>query len=475
MNRYKKGFLTILSMIAITGAALAYMGTREPSGASSHVPAAGSGGKDIIAIHSSLTQEKVMKGSDGIVSVALTISAGTHQVSAAEDVQPVDLVVVLDRSGSMSGQKIGDAKRAVIHLLDQLSPQDRIAVVTYSNGVQVLSPLVQVNDASRENLTALINRINPAGGTNLGGGLKNGIDILRREAPAKRQRKVILISDGLANHGITSPAELGALSAHGSEHNLAVSTVGVGYDFNEVLMTAIADHGAGNYYFLENPQDFVTVFEQEFKTARTVAAGGAELQIRLRDGLQLVGAGGFPIRIENGVALIRPGNILSGQQRTIFLSYRVPTDLERTFSLGSIELHYQHDGNPEVAVAPEELTIACVQNQQEVLASIDETAWTEQVLKEDYSRLKENVAAAIRIGSKDEALQAIEEYEARTTTINSSVDSDKVSNNLEKDVQALRSSVQTTFAGSPAAVAEKKKQQAKSLQYESYQIRRDKK
>ena len=175
------------------------------------------------------------------------------------------------------------------------------------------------------------------------------------------------------------------------------------------------------------------------------------------------------------MALIRPGNILSGQQRTIFLSYRVPTDLERTFSLGSIELHYQHDGNPEVAVAPEELTIACVQNQQEVLASIDETAWTEQVLKEDYSRLKENVAAAIRIGSKDEALQAIEEYEARTTTINSSVDSDKVSNNLEKDVQALRSSVQTTFAGSPAAVAEKKKQQAKSLQYESYQIRRDKK
>ena len=239
MNRYKKGFLTILSMIAITGAALAYMGTREPSGASSHVPAAGSGGKDIIAIHSSLTQEKVMKGSDGIVSVALTISAGTHQVSAAEDVQPVDLVVVLDRSGSMSGQKIGDARRAVIHLLDQLSPQDRIAVVTYSNGVQVLSPLVQVNDASRENLTALINRINPAGGTNLGGGLKNGIDILRREAPAKRQRKVILISDGLANHGITSPAELGALSAHGSEHNLAVSTVGVGYDFNEVLMIMV--------------------------------------------------------------------------------------------------------------------------------------------------------------------------------------------------------------------------------------------
>ena len=116
-----------------------------------------------------------------------------------------------------------------------------------------------------------------------------------------------------------------------------------------------------------------------------------------------------------------------------------------------------------------------MQNEQEVLASIDETVWTEQVLKEDYSRLKENVATAIRTGSKDEALQAIEDYEEQTTTINSSVDSDKVSQNLEKDVKALRQSVQATFAGAPAAVAEKKKQQAKSLQYESYQIRRDKK
>lgn len=475
MNRYKNGFLTILIMIGITGAALAYMDTNELSGALPHVPVKGSGGDDIIAIHSSLTQDKVMKGADGSVSVALTISAINSMVSAAEKIQPVDLVVVLDRSGSMNGQKIRDAKKAVMHLLGQLSPQDRIALITYSNGVEILSPLVQVNDASREDLSARVNRINSGGGTNLGGGLKNGIAVLRRVTSTDRQRKVILISDGLANHGITSPVELGAMAANGSEENLAVSTVGVGYDFNEVLMTTIADHGAGNYYFLENPQDFARVFEKEFKTTRTIAAGGTELRIPLKDGLQLVGAGGFPIRIEDGVAVIRPGNILAGQERTIFLSYRVPTGEERTFSLGNIELSYQHDGKQQIAVAPEELSIACVQNEQEVLASIDETVWTEQVLKEDYSRLKENVATAIRTGSKDEALQAIGEYEERTTSINSSVDSDKVSQNLEKDVKALRQSVQSTFAGAPAAVAEKKKQQAKSLQYESYQIRRDKK
>ena len=475
MNRFKNGFLTILFLIGITSAALAYMGVNESSVSSPVAPVGRSGGDDIITIHTALTQDKVMKGTDGNVSVALTLSAKNFELSTANKVQPVDLVVVLDRSGSMNGRKLHDAKKAVINLLDHLTHQDRIAIITYSNGVEILSQLVHVNDSSRENLSSLVNRINSGGGTNLGGGLKNGIAALMQTSETDRQRKVILISDGLANHGITNPAQLGAMAANGSEYNLAVSTVGVGYDFNEVLMTTIADHGAGNYHFLESPQDFARVFEKEFKTTRNVAAAGIEVRVPLRDGLQLTGAGGFPIRIKDNVAVIRPGNLMAGQQRKIFLSYHVPTGQERTFSLGNIEIHYQHDGKSEIVIDPEELSIACVQNQDEVIASIDETVWTEQVLKEDYSRLKENVATAIRIGKKDEALRAIEEYENRNASINSSVDSDKVSQNLEEDVEVLRQSVQSTFAGAPAAVAEKKKQHAKNLQYESYQVRRDKK
>jgi len=475
MNTYKNGFLAILFLIGITSAALVFMGANESSVSSYLMPIGRNGTNDMLTIDTALTQDKVLKGADGNVQVALNLSAKNFQLLTNEEIQPVDLVVVLDRSGSMNGQKMSDAKKAVIHLLGRLTSQDRMSIITYSNGVEILSPLVHLDDFSRQALSARVHRINSGGGTNLGGGLHNGIATLMQTTETHRQRKVILISDGLANHGITSPVELGAMAASASEFNLAVSTVGVGYDFNEVLMTTIADHGAGNYYFLEDPQDFARVFEKEFETTRNIAAGGVEVRIPLRDGLQLVGAGGFPIRIEDNVAVIRPGNILAGQQRKIFLSYHVPTDKERNFSLGNIQVHYQHDGKSQVVIAPEELSIACVPNQQEVIASINETVWTEQVLKEDYSRLKENVAKAIRTGKKDEALQAIEEYEDRNTTINRSVDSDKVSQNLEKDVKTLRQSVQTTFAGAPAAVAEKKKQQAKALQYESYQIRRDKK
>ncbi len=415
-----------------------------------------------------------MQGGAGNVSVALTISAENVLPVTEEDMQPVDLVVVLDRSGSMNGQKLHDARTAVLHLLERLSARDRLSVVTYSNNVEILFPLLQVNGASKERLKTLVRAINAGGGTNLSSGLSSGIAALMQADGHGRQRKVILISDGLANHGITSPTELGAMAADGSEYNLGISTVGVGYDFNEIVMTTIADHGAGNYYYLESPQDIGSVFEKEFETARTVAAGGMEIRIPLSDGLKLVDAGGFPIKLENNRAVIYPGTILAGQSRRIFLSYQVPTEQERTLSLGTIEVSYQREGSSGLISAAEELHIACVQDQKEVVAGINKDVWVEQVLKEDYSRLKENVAAALRGGKKDEALQVIEEYEDRNAAINSSVDSDKVSQNLNQDLKALRKNVLTTFAGAPAAVAEKKKQYAKELQYEGYQVRRDK-
>ncbi len=465
----------MLFLICTTTVVLAYIAAGESSPSPPPLPAGVSGNEGGISIDAALSRNKVLQGGQGEVSVALTINAENIVPAIEADMMPVDLVVVLDRSGSMNGQKLYDAGQAVIHLLNRLGPQDRLSVVTYSNNVEVLFPLVQVNSTSRERLKARVQTITASGGTNLGSGLQNGIAALLAAAGDKRQRKVILISDGLANHGITSPMQLGALAAEASEHNLAVSTVGVGYDFNEMLMTTIADHGAGNYYYLESPQDIAGVFEKEFETARSVAAGRMEIRIELKDGLKLVSAGGFPISVEGKDAVIYPGTLLAGQKRRIFLSYQVPTIEERTFSLGGIEARYLRDGRSETIVVPEVLRIACVRDSQEAAAAINKAVWAEQVVTEDYGRLKERVSAALRDGKKDEALDVIEEYEHRNAVLNSSVASEKVSRNLDHDVKTLRQGVETTFSGSPAAVAGKKKQYAKELQYESYQVRRDKK
>ena len=219
----------------------------------------------------------------------------------------MDLVVVLDRSGSMNGRKITDARRAVQQLMENLSPRDRLALVAYDNAAEPLSGLLPMTESNRRELAAVISGIQPGGGTNLGGGLEAGLEILSTTAAGDHHRKLILISDGLANQGVTDPQALGRMAASGLAKDWVVSTVGVGNDFNEHLMTTLADHGAGNYYYLENPAAFASVFEREYRHAAAAAASGVAISVPVQDGIRLIDAGGYPIEARDARASIQSG------------------------------------------------------------------------------------------------------------------------------------------------------------------------
>lgn len=473
MKNINKSLWSLLALIVTVSAVLAYVAS--DSNVLAGLINTGDLAPGPVTVRAGLVQDKVLAGSDGRAAVALTLSAAQMDRPDHVPVRHVDLVIVLDRSGSMQGQKINDARLSVLGLIDRLSDRDRLALVTYSNGAATLLPLVAMDEVHRSQAKAVVQEIYTGGGTNLGGGLRQGIDTLLHTPSEGRQRKVILISDGLANQGITDPVLLGNMAAGAMEQNSSVSTVGVGYDFNEVLMTTIADHGAGRYYFLENPHAFAQVFEKEFESSRNVAAAGLEIRVPLKDGLQLVNAGGYPVQVRDGYAVVHPGDLLSGQQRKLFLTFKVPTDRQRSFDIGAFGIKYQHEGVPFNLDSRENLTIACVADRQAVISSIDQDTWGDQVVQDDFSQLREEVADAIRKGEKAEALKQIREYETRNRTINATVGSGKVAANLDKDVRNLEQSVERTFTGHPAAVAQQKKQTAKTLQYESYKIRRDKK
>ena len=470
MQTHKKGLLAVLALIVVTSAALAYMNQQRP------LPDPLQSSSDgLLTVGTRAAQNKVHLGSDGKVSVALTLAAADRSNGDDGPVQPVDLVVVLDRSGSMKGRKIDDARQAVKGLLERLTADDRLALAVYANQVQMIAPLAAMADARRRQVAAMVDAIYAGGGTNLGGGLRLGLDTLLREPVAGRQRKVILISDGLANQGITDPMALAGMAGAAVQNRIGVSTVGVGYDFNEVTMTAIADQGAGRYYFLENPQAFAQVFQQEFRASRNVAVSGVEIRVPLAKGVRLVHAGGYPITHEGRQAVIHPGDLMACQQRNFYLTFEVPTDKAQVFELGAFQVRYRHDEAVRTLQSGAPLTVACVADPREVMASIDKNVWSGQIVQEEYSQLKESVADAIRSGRKDQALNRIQEYEARNRRINQAVGSAAVAQNLEHGMAGLRQSVEETFAGPPAAVAAKQKQAAKSLQYESYQNRRDKK
>jgi Ca-activated chloride channel family protein len=478
MKKYRiKSFMLIVMLIAITSGAMAYTsgkGKRLFSKWTSAVPQPVPASSDIVHISGHLIQNKILYGSDGIVNLSLILQAADDIANPTQTDRNVDMVIVLDRSGSMKGNKINDARQSILKLLAKLSDQDRIALITYSEGIQSDSGLLPASRANQQYLMSFISAIQAGGGTDLGSGLQLGINTLLSRNRNGNNGKLILISDGLANRGITSSHELGNMAEVAIEEDFSVSTVGVGLDFNEHLMTTIADKGSGTYYFLENPAAFAEVFEKEFYYSKATIADSLAVKIPLTDGMTLVDAAGYPIQFQNGHAIFHPGNMRAGQTRKLFLTFQLPTHAKRKFEINPIKVSYFHNGRKHETTLADSFKIACIANRKEVVSSIDKKTWTEKVLQEDYNRLKQEIADDLKAGKKNNALDRIEHYYQEKETLNADVGSAAVAENLDKDLNELRSVVEETFQGAPAAVSRKQKSNSKSLQYESYGGRRHK-
>jgi len=470
-----KNSLLIAALIAATGAAMAYSSHSSSffSANRNSVPGQHYGtGNGILAISGHLIQNKVLRGSDGTIGLNLTLHAEQSAATISAKTRSVDMVIVLDRSGSMKGRKIIDARRAVLRLLSELTIEDRFALVTYSDGAQIAATLQTVSPDNRRHMESAVNAVRVGGGTNLGAGLQAGINLLRSSERSSNAAKVILISDGLANQGIVDIQALSGIASAAVEGEFAVSTVGVGAEFNEQLMTAIADRGTGSYYYLENPAAFAEVFQKEFHDTRASIASNLKIEIPLGDGIDLIDAAGYPISRRDDAAVFYPGSMHAGQIRKLYLTLRVPTNLNRQFELKQVKVAYQHDHRVFETTLDGSFKIACVDDPQKVYSSIDEVGWSNKVINDDFNRLKEEVAADLKSGKKEKAMKRIEVYHDQQQAVNAAVGSARVAQNLDKDVKELEAYVEETFQGPPEAVRQKQKSNAKTLQYDGYRGRR---
>jgi len=468
-----KSFILILALIVATGAAMAYTGRGKPTAPQPPSPPpivfSGSGP---LNLSGHLVQTHVLRGSPGRVGLELMLSAGPGGEGYLSNDRGIDFVVVLDRSGSMQGPKLEYARQSLLSLVAGLTERDRFALFSYSDAVQKHCDLLAGTDRNRQVIQSAVNGIYSSGATNLGDGLRAGIDLITAAGRPGHPGRVILISDGLANRGVTEPAALGRMAAVAAGKEFAVSTVGVGADFNEFLMTRIADQGAGAYYYLDNPAAFAEMFQKEFLAVKSAAATGIAVNLALPPGVRLVDASGYPVTVSGDTALFYPGSLRSGQTRRIFLTLQVPTSEEALFPIGRVMARYRHNGQPHEVFMENAFTIACVRDEGRVLSSIDRTRWEHKVLNDDYNRLKQEVAADISAGSADSAHKRIDAYEKEQKALNAVVNSPGVARNIENDVKDLKKRVDETFQGPPAAVMEKQKSSSKSMQYEGYSNRR---
>jgi Ca-activated chloride channel family protein len=175
---------------------------------------------------------------------------------------PMNLVVVVDHSGSMASDGRLDKVKGGLHtMIDNLHDDDRLAIVEFDDTVNVDAAFADTLD--RTTLHAIIDRLAPDGGTNIYAGLEQGFQLLGDAPSSERQNRVIFLSDGNATAGDTSQDDILAMARTHIEAGIGLTTIGVGDDFDVALMRGLAEQGAGNFYFLEDPSAATEVFTEE--------------------------------------------------------------------------------------------------------------------------------------------------------------------------------------------------------------------
>lgn len=189
---------------------------------------------------------------------------------------PLNISFVIDRSGSMSGI-IENAKRAVIHALGQLLPTDTVSVVIYDDDVEVLIPATLAVDVSA--MQRIVSGITVGGSTNLFGGWHQGATQVASRLDPRALNRVILLSDGQANHGETRLSEISRHVAELARNGVSTTTMGLGAGFNEDLMVAMGQAGEGNFYFIESAEQIEPIFAHELNGMLTTQASRVRLRL----------------------------------------------------------------------------------------------------------------------------------------------------------------------------------------------------
>ena len=269
--------------------------------------------------------------------------------------RPLNLSIVLDRSGSMGdGSKMDYAKKALQKLVEQLDRDDILSIVMYDDVIEVLRPAHRVG-RDKYSIGHLIDEISPRGSTNLGGGMMEGLRQVERNLNREFINRVVLLSDGLANQGITDPYTLERLARNYRSKGISLTTMGVGLDYNENLMVGLAKNGGGNYYFIESPHSLASIMNREFNSLSTVIAQDASIELILGRNVTVRDVIGCEYRQQGNRYVLPVGDLYSNDSRYFTVELLIPEG-SGSITVASAKLLYESsrrwsDGYPTTSAA----------------------------------------------------------------------------------------------------------------------------
>jgi len=347
-----------------------------------------------------------------LVAVEVSSQRTIEWIAAVADIAhrdnraPLNLALILDRSGSMQGEKLRYVQQAACHVLDTLDERDRIAVVAYDDQVTLLAPSQSISAHTRDELKRKINELRPGGWTDLSGGWLEGCHQVAERLTADGIHRALLLTDGLANRGITDIEELTHRARELRRRGVATSTFGVGLDFNEQLLEALAEQGGGHFYYIERPNQIPDVFRRELGELLTVVAREVFLSIAIPSGVAVELLGDLPHERTGARLRIFLGDLCAGERRALYTRVLTPpdapgasvvlrgelgyADLDGRTARVAAEISFSYTREVEVRLAP--LHEAILQRSGEV----ELAAATAQALKLERSGQRQQAQAVMQ-------------------------------------------------------------------------------
>lgn len=228
---------------------------------------------------------------------------------------PVNLALVVDTSGSMEGEMIEDAKKASLALLDALSPGDTLAVVAFHSRAEVLTPATRITSKNAAKIRDQISGMRAHGTTDMAGGLQAGIGEVVKGLRADGVNRIVLLGDGVPNN----EAPIVQLAQTAGQSGIAVTALGLGLDYNETLMNAVAQHSGGKFHFIRESAAVASVFKEEVLRLKRVVGKNASVRLSAGPGVTIKGVVGLPTSVSGTDTIVMLGDMSEGEQRDVIV------------------------------------------------------------------------------------------------------------------------------------------------------------
>lgn len=261
--------------------------------------------KSVVGVEVVLSHGMLMPGRPGSIWALVRLVAGKAETPGKDQRLPMNLALVLDRSGSMHGEPLEHVKNSVSFVVDQVASCDFLSIVTFDHNVDVLCPSQTVTN--KDGLKQVIKSVSSGGSTNLSGGFLRGYKEVLKESKPGQVNRILLLTDGQANVGIIDPPLLAAKAKSMAEKGVSVSTIGVGASFNEDLLMILAEAGQGHYYYVSNPDEIPKVFAEELEGLLSVVAQAISISMEGLSGCRVAGVLGYePVFTTTGASIDLP-------------------------------------------------------------------------------------------------------------------------------------------------------------------------